>query len=335
MTRAPAWRRRPRRRERKAADYRRSDSRQAADQDCQWVTSITMAGPSGGGRRTAGSGPPGPRRPARGRRSPGAATRRARTGGPTRAPPSRRRRSGRRAAEAVPGPPHVGQAGQLDRLLRLPVDRGHEPVGRREGEHAGDEVGRAVGPEGPERGHPRRRRSGPGPRRRSGRCRRLRLGLGPGLLRQAEHPLAHDVALDLGRAAPDRLGPGEEERRLQRARPGSRRGPGPCRRPGIDSSSGEAPVRIWPSIPRMSMASSMMSRWYSDQNILLVAPRATTPGSFAGAAPSDSERQPLTFMIWTLVQARASRWRITGSAMPPVLPRPARRSASSSRSKRR
>ena len=30
-----------------------------------------------------------------------------------------------------------------------------------------------------------------------------------------EHPLADDVALDLGGAAPDRLGAGEEERRLQ------------------------------------------------------------------------------------------------------------------------
>src|SRR6478672_12256676 len=35
--------------------------------------------------------------------------------------------------------------------------------------------------------------------------------------RQAEHSLTHDVALDLGRAAPDRLGAREEERRLHRA----------------------------------------------------------------------------------------------------------------------
>src|SRR5271166_4685050 len=36
-----------------------------------------------------------------------------------------------------------------------------------------------------------------------------------GLLGQTEDPFAHDVALDLGRPAPDRLGAGEEERRLQ------------------------------------------------------------------------------------------------------------------------
>src|SRR4051794_33047994 len=34
-----------------------------------------------------------------------------------------------------------------------------------------------------------------------------------GFLGEAEHPLADDVALDLGGAAPDRLGAGEEERR--------------------------------------------------------------------------------------------------------------------------
>src|SRR5580658_3843016 len=34
------------------------------------------------------------------------------------------------------------------------------------------------------------------------------------LLRQAEHPLADDLALDLGGASPDRLRAGEEERGL-------------------------------------------------------------------------------------------------------------------------
>jgi len=37
------------------------------------------------------------------------------------------------------------------------------------------------------------------------------------LLRQSEDALADDVALDLGGAAPDRLGPGEEEERLEDA----------------------------------------------------------------------------------------------------------------------
>src|SRR5688572_14358008 len=38
-----------------------------------------------------------------------------------------------------------------------------------------------------------------------------------GLLGEPEHPLADDVALDLGGPAPDRLRAAEEERRLQRA----------------------------------------------------------------------------------------------------------------------
>src|SRR5207237_565060 len=40
---------------------------------------------------------------------------------------------------------------------------------------------------------------------------------GLGLLRQAEHALAHDVALDLAGAAPDRLAAAEEERAHHRA----------------------------------------------------------------------------------------------------------------------
>src|SRR5579872_1671667 len=47
-------------------------------------------------------------------------------------------------------------------------------------------------------------------------CARASAG-GLRLLREAEHALTDDVALDLGGAAPDGLGAGEEEARLQRA----------------------------------------------------------------------------------------------------------------------
>src|SRR5580658_6943886 len=47
--------------------------------------------------------------------------------------------------------------------------------------------------------------------------RRRSVALRAWLLRQAEHPLADDLALDLGGATPDRLGAREEERSLQQA----------------------------------------------------------------------------------------------------------------------
>ena len=47
----------------------------------------------------------------------------------------------------------------------------------------------------------------------------------------------------------------------------------------------------------MSSASSI-ARWcISDQNILLIAPRAATPGPSPGSV-ADSERRPLTRRIW-------------------------------------
>ena len=46
----------------------------------------------------------------------------------------------------------------------------------------------------------------------------------------------------------------------------------------------------------------MASRWFSDQNILLVAPRAADAGSFApGARSAVRLRRPLIRMIWILV----------------------------------
>ena len=41
--------------------------------------------------------------------------------------------------------------------------------------------------------------------------------------------------------------------------------------------------------------------WYSDQNILLVAPRAATPRSFLPATMADSDRRPPKRMSWTFV----------------------------------
>ena len=67
-----------------------------------------------------------------------------------------------------------------------------------------------------------RRRKPPSFRDRPPRSAERRRSVRRGFTRQAEDPLTDDVALDLGRAAPDRLGAAEEERRLQRATPGSR-----------------------------------------------------------------------------------------------------------------
>ena len=143
---------------------------------------------------------------------------------------------------------------------------------------------------------------------------------GSGFLRETQDALADDVALDLGGAAPDGLGPAEEERGLQDAdrvvgvAPARRRSRAPTpRRPGC-------PVRIWPSMPRTSMASSMTSRWYSDQNILLVAPRAATPRSFLPCSTADRVRRPLMRMICTFDQAWARPWRIVRVVDPAVGP---------------
>ena len=141
-----------------------------------------------------------------------------------------------------------------------------------------------------------------------------RLGL-PG---QAEDPLADDVALDLRRAAPDRLGPGEEERRHHRAdRVGlaAARGAGwpatsPRPGPAVDSMA---------SAPKMSSASSMASRCISDQNILLVAPSAATPEvlralhSAAVSAAQAVDAQDLDLRV----VRRPGRWRTSGSSSRP------------------
>src|SRR5690349_18480157 len=50
-------------------------------------------------------------------------------------------------------------------------------------------------------------------------CQSRRLLRGRRILREAEHLLAHDVALDLGRAAPDRVGAADEEGPLPPAPP--------------------------------------------------------------------------------------------------------------------
>src|SRR5690349_10122501 len=73
---------------------------------------------------------------------------------------------------------------------------------RQRGNGVADRVGRR-GPHPPRRG-----------RGRSARRPRL---CGSRFLGEAEEPLADDVALDLRGAAPDGLGPGEEERRLHGA----------------------------------------------------------------------------------------------------------------------
>ena len=69
-------------------------------------------------------------------------------------------------------------------------------------------------------------------------------------------------------------------------------------------------------MPKMSIASSMVSRWYSDQYILLVAPRAIVEWS-----PVRAEvklRSPLICMIFTFDHASASRWRTSGSLIFPL-----------------
>ena len=143
--------------------------------------------------------------------------RRARRARRTAAPPrpgcSRRRRATR------PGPARTSRARRIVARARRrrPRPRRRAPPGR---------AGRSRGRAGPARW----RRSRPVPRWEVGPCRR---SSGPG---QAEHALAHDVALDVGRAAADRVGerlqvgPGPDAlavdgRQPQRIRRRSRRAP--------------------------------------------------------------------------------------------------------------
>ena len=65
----------------------------------------------------------------------------------------------------------------------------------------------------------------------------------------------------------------------------------------------------------MSMARFMTSRWYSDQNILCVAPSAAA--WWVPLRASVSERYPLICMIFTFDQARARPWRTSGSVRGP------------------
>ena len=83
------------------------------------------------------------------------------------------------------------------------------------------------------------------------------------------------------------------------------------------------------------MASSMVSRWVSDQNILLVAPSALTPGSPPPPRTPVRVRRPLIRMIWILDHWRARRWRTVGSVDGPVGPVDVAMISSSSFSKRR
>ena len=87
-------------------------------------------------------------------------------------------------------------------------------------------------------------------------------------------------------------------------------------------------------MPEMSSASSITSRWCSDQNILFVAPSAATPRSRRPVSVAVSVRQPFTFMIWTRLQAFISRWRMVASSILPFALATSKR-CSSSRSNRR
>ena len=101
-----------------------------------------------------------------------------------------------------------------------------------------------------------------------------------GSLGRPEHPLADDVALDLAGAAPDGLGPAEEERRLQRVGAGSA---SLVRTPAVAGHRLLAPADhragSGPPSPGCPWPAPCTCWWYSLQNILLVAPRAATPAS--------------------------------------------------------
>ncbi len=69
-----------------------------------------------------------------------------------------------------------------------------------------------------------------------------------------------------------------------------------------------SPRRIWPSMPKMSMASSIVSWCASDQNILLHAPSAAVV--WVPLSTSLSVRKPLISMILIFDHERARRWRV-------------------------
>ena len=123
------------------------------------------------------------------------------------------------------------------------------------------------------------------------------------------------------RAAPDGLGAGEEERRLQRPTPGTwgSASAGAVAGHRLLARSG-SPVRIWPSMPRMSMRQlhhlaggtrSRTSCWWRRarprRGPSCPAPRRVRRAQAVDAhdaAPSSS--------------ARARRWRISGSSIAPL-----------------
>ena len=136
--------------------------------------------------------------------------------------------------------------------------------------------------------------------------------LGLRLLGQAEHPLADDVALDLRRAAPDRLGPAEEERRQHRAHRVAGPCPGRAARPATSPTRGRR-RRAWPRRRRCrgpapsppGASRTRTSCWWRR------ARRSTGPCGPCSVAVS--VRRPLIADDLDLrSSSAASRWRMTG-----------------------
>ena len=136
-------------------------------------------------------------------------------------------------APSTPGEEHGGRSGSgAVRRAQVCRDPGRPSMGRRRCPEVVRRSGCCSGP--------------------AGRTRSSRPATGAGAPWAGRARVRHDVALDLRRAAPDRLRSGEEEERLEVvdriARPGAAR-------PGSKVSRRHRPTGIWPSMPRMSMPS--------------------------------------------------------------------------------